>query len=144
MSRHVDDILAILDAGLQDSPEESYGADRAGVCWRCQRAEVADQSETCESCRLDLVVGPVHGPVRPPRRAVMGHEFRRELALTVSADSTAFAAQVTVVARACGLSLLDWQRAAIAAAAEPVRSQPLCTTEHGCPQPCDDSRCPSL
>lgn len=96
MSRRVDDILAVIDAGLQDSPEASYGDDLAGVCWRCQRAEVSDQSETCESCRLVLTVGPVHGPQLP---SVPG-SFDAEM------DS-------------------------------------LCTTEHGCPQPCDDSRCPS-
>lgn len=53
MSR-ADDIVALIDNGLQSSDEHGYGLDN-GRCVRCQRREPAESSAWCEPCRTFLL-----------------------------------------------------------------------------------------
>ena len=47
----IDEILAIIDTGLQTAGDTAYGYDRHGICWRCQQASIAD---LCAPCRMEL------------------------------------------------------------------------------------------
>jgi hypothetical protein len=51
----VDEILSIIDTGLQTAGDTAYGNDGEGLCWRC-----GDPSpDLCESCRDELVAETV-------------------------------------------------------------------------------------
>lgn len=47
----VDEILDILDAGLQHSSELGFVADRKDMCARCNVTPSDKHSEFCEECR---------------------------------------------------------------------------------------------
>lgn len=56
MSDRVDDILDLIDAGLQSTTEAAYGTDfRPGQCARCQRNEPAEGGDLCPGCRAFLL-----------------------------------------------------------------------------------------
>lgn len=56
MSRKIDDILAVIDAGLQSSNEHGYGDDDfPDWCARCQRHAPADDGDLCAGCRAFLL-----------------------------------------------------------------------------------------
>lgn len=78
----VDDILALINTGLQQAGDLSYEDihEREGVCWRCLDTPTSHPDETCIVCRFELNgqladepygptldhLGPVHGPPRSP------------------------------------------------------------------------------
>ncbi len=57
MTDHVDEILEIIDGGLQRSPEPSYGPIDRARCWRCtyHEPEADSSSGLCPGCRAFLL-----------------------------------------------------------------------------------------
>lgn len=47
MMTSVDEILAIIDTGLQTAGDIAYGNDAAGVCWRCREPAETDLCAPC-------------------------------------------------------------------------------------------------
>lgn len=55
MSERIDDILDLIDGGLQTSPEHGYGRDHTDLCARCQHHDPAEGGDLCEGCRAFLL-----------------------------------------------------------------------------------------
>ena len=56
MSDKTDEILGIIDGGLQSSSEPGFGDDyRRDRCVRCQRNDPADDGDLCDGCRAFLL-----------------------------------------------------------------------------------------
>ena len=66
-SERVDRILDVLDAGLQSSPEASYGEHGYGdrSCVRCQSTDLEPPGEFCGPCRSFLLGDSEVDPARP-------------------------------------------------------------------------------
>lgn len=77
MSRNLDRALEAIDEVLghegQSSPEEGYGVDRPGSCWRCLARDAETDTELCALCADYLKGETDEDPTAPgPRR---GHRF---------------------------------------------------------------------
>lgn len=48
----VDEILAIIDTGLQTAGDTAYGDDWPDSCWRCNEQSPTD---LCDQCRTELL-----------------------------------------------------------------------------------------
>src|SRR5216684_3225291 len=69
MSRHVDEILSLIDAGVGSSREGGYVQIRADRCARCTRVDPVEGSEFCGPCRRWLLGdGPDPMPTAAPAR----------------------------------------------------------------------------
>lgn len=62
MSRNLDQILAVIDTGLQTAGDVVYGNDHHDTCWRCRRAV---EAELCGACREELLA-EVEAVAPPP------------------------------------------------------------------------------
>lgn len=62
----VDEILAIIDTGLQTAGDIAYGTDAAGICWRCG----AEGEDLCATCWVALAAEtPCPWPFERPEGA---------------------------------------------------------------------------
>lgn len=69
MSR-ADDILTLIDNGLQTSSEHGYSFDN-GRCVRCQKAAPAESSAWCEGCRAFLLTEELDPEPSPERDLIV-------------------------------------------------------------------------
>ena len=66
-SERVDRILDVIDAGLQSSPEASYGEISYGdkTCVRCRSTDLEPSGEFCGPCRAFLLGDSEDDPAAP-------------------------------------------------------------------------------
>lgn len=62
MSRNLDQILTMIDTGLQTAGDVAHGNDHHDTCWRCGRACGVD---LCEVCREELLAEVEATPPAP-------------------------------------------------------------------------------